>query len=1258
MPMFSWDGLNRLPPNESEFKASDDGHMTMIKIQRSFPLRVDNRVYRNLTVRNQMCRTFRDVAEHAGSFRDAERSVSVRKTARTLNYCLVIVADIMRQQYEIDEPKKKIRQRRSDNECYCKKQENTKESQYFYPSTTSLIDHSSVHSSQSRRISEEVENSREKTIDRRSTTIDFDIELSDKQISKTNDLESPLFTPDTQSAIENAEKILEEVQHKITEATWLYSKTETKRRVKKKERYTDYLEPPLEDEKEEVLYIRELVSSKLKEIDHGETESNSERDEILTKKITEKRDKRIARLLEPKFRIAKRCSSDILYRQRNRYCCVPYEQVELHNSENTISKKNETTKDDRVDDNKRKIKTLTIQNGPPLNIKRELTKQNLGYVNISPDASFVHNNSNVNIYEFRHESCINNKSLKDNNTNEPRMKETIDEIDESSKNRSINKKFRIRKNQDEIEKDITRYKSISKDEDDSYSKDLIDERRNDLSSEREINNGREENKDRENVSKHLPRTGVDCFLSNGEPNSSSSYSDRIKRIPLNNREIVIKSVNPYADTAMSKRFIKEFEKKDTSKFHNDDGNDEHDDRDDEADDENVSNYRERIGRNPSETSLDNIKEIEEDNIKILKKNKRTEHEKTFKMIHKHDLQRHQEKKLYNKIEERFENIFQKYSLKNNSSYKSKDERRNISDNSTQDSDNSNFNEIELNPPSIEDFNDIFFLYDKMIESISKGEKKLEEMLEEFQLKLSTQSHNTKLPNNTDVTRCNLIALKSDDTKLMKLNPSELVYKHKESDESTLSLSNEAIIVIPKEDKLQTNPCITKDYSSFANKLCNLREETSKILTYSLEQKQNDKSIDKIITLDKFNLSSIELNVENIPDVENKTLDICSNNGKVTACVPLSTNYRSNNIDVLEDLQKNDESNRTSFDNEALLLPRTSKCLLERQDQFVDHLSLEKKINFERSIVNSLSNVEYNPLMLQELIKHLQMLSNAYNHDIPTILQKLFTDTMNRESDLILDFLSIQKHDYENEKSCSLKAVVQESECKVQDDVISNTSSLNNPMQYNQKSVEIYPLNTMEIKDSKSSIDELKQNEVLEKSTQYDISHEQDILECEDQIVKDIYFDKKIEGQVSDRKSEVEEYPSKQKRENYSNSTKLDFTINDNTDKNDKSSDINMIASNPHLPTKVIDKLSEGEDFSNTSDANIENIPVTHITTTSSETSHSEGELYLPNSCSYSLGEVRVMKNSAAICNRALVSNSTLTYLCDTTSLLHYSSGEF
>lgn len=81
-----------------------------------------------------------------------------------------------KQGYVTDRSKKKMRQRRSDNDCYCKKQETINESQYFYPSTTSLMDHSPVHSSQSQRNSEEVEPSREKLIDRRSTTIDFDIE--------------------------------------------------------------------------------------------------------------------------------------------------------------------------------------------------------------------------------------------------------------------------------------------------------------------------------------------------------------------------------------------------------------------------------------------------------------------------------------------------------------------------------------------------------------------------------------------------------------------------------------------------------------------------------------------------------------------------------------------------------------------------------------------------------------------------------------------------------------------------------------------------------------------------------------------------------------------------------------------------------------------------------------------------------------------------------------------------------------------------
>ncbi|XP_015176847.1 PREDICTED: uncharacterized protein LOC107066591 [Polistes dominula] len=530
----------------------------------------------------------------------------------------------------------------------------------------------------------------------------------------------------------------------------------------------------------------------------------------------------------------------------------------------------------------------------------------------------------------------------------------------------------------------------------------------------------------------------------------------------------------------------------------------------------------------------------------------------------------------------------------------------------------------------------------MIEYIYKGEKKLEKMLEEFQLKLS---------DNIEVTSCDIVALKSDDCKLMKSNPSKFLYKHKKDEESTLSLSDDTMIVLPKRDKLQINSCIANDHSSLTNQFRNLKKrDTSIVFTYPLEQKQNDLLINTILTLNKSNLSSVDLNVENSSD-ERKALEIFSNNDKVIACVPLTTNYSSNHSNDPEDLRKDDEPNRTLFNNDEIILSRISKFLLERQDQFVDHLSSERKINFDSS-------------MVQDLMKHLQMISNKYNQDIPTILQTFITDLTNqREPDLFLNFLSIQKHDYENEQISSSKTVVRNNECKIQIDDISNTNCFDNteyiPIQHQDKSIEIHPLNSIIIEDTKCLINEINQKEVqvVEKSTQYDISLEQNTLECENQIIEDIRTNKENKEQLSEKKTEIEEYSLTQNEENYSNSTKIDSIANDDTYKRDVSSEINTVTPDLHLPEKINNKLSDGEDSSNTSNANTENIPDTNFATTSSETSHSEGELYLPSSCSYSLGEIRVTKNSASVCNRALVSNSTLTCVYDTTSLLHYSSGE-
>ncbi|XP_014599076.1 PREDICTED: uncharacterized protein LOC106784254 [Polistes canadensis] len=1187
----------------------DRYHLRSIVIRQSFPLR--GSISACIEILRCGGRRFRDVAEHAGSFRfHFERPQE---------------HSILRRKYLKDRAKGK--QRGLDDECYCKKQEIADKSQYFHPSATSIIDHSSLHSSQSRKLSEEIENTNEKLVDRRSTNINSDIESPDKQRFQTNDLESQILSPDTQNAIENAEKILEEVQHTITEATLISSKSETKRRIKKKNWYSDnlQLEPPLEDEKEEALYIRELVSSKLQEIDQENSESNAERKEMLTTKIGEKRNRRISHLLDPKFQTVRRRSGDISYQHKN-HCYVPNEQIESHHPKDKIS--DEMKKDDPVENvNRQKIKSLTIQKGPTLNIERKLKKQTIRFVNISPDASFLQNQSNTCVYEFRHNSCTSNKSLKDKLINRSEVGETNDEVDEISA-RSIDTMKYVRKDTNEddnvIESDKKEYQSIWKNDDE---KDLIDERKDDLSFENETNNGRREgNKDRETVPKHLPKTGVnDHFLSNTELNSSF-HSDCIKNLTSEQRQFFIENVHSDSDTNTNK-LLTENDIKDISKSLDDDN-------------ENIDNYTKKSTGNIQE-------EIRGDDIKLLKKKKTIDYKKSMKIMNKHEFIRNREKK----IVESFGNICQKYNLRNKSSYKSKYDSTVSSNNSLEESDYRSFSELELNAPSIENFDDIFVHYDQMIERISKGEKKLEKMLEEFQLKLSIQLDKNKLSDNIEVTSCDIVALKSDDCKLMKLNPSKFLYKHKKDEESTLSLSDDTMIALPKRDKLQINSCITNDHLSLTNQFRNLkRRETSKVFTYPLEQKQNDLLIDTILTLNKSNLSSVDLNVENISD-ENKALDIFPNNDKATACVPLSTNYRSNRSNDPEDLRKDDKPNRTSFNNDEIIVPRISKFLLERQDQFVDRSSSERKINFDRS-------------MVQDLMKHLQMFSNKYDHDIPTILQKFITDFANqRESDLFLNFLSIQKHDYENEKKTSSKTIVRDNECKMQIDDISNGNYFDNtaciPIQRQDKSIEIHPLNSIEIEDTKYLINKINQKEiqVSEKSTQYDISLEQNTLECENQIIEDICINKENIEQISEMKSEIEEYSLKQNEENDSNTMKIDSIANDDTYKRDMSSEINTVTPDLHLPGKIINKLSNGEDNSNTSNANTENILDTNLATTSSETSHSEGELYLPSSCSYSLGEVRVTKNSASVCNRALVSNSTLTCVYDTTSLLHYSSGE-
>lgn len=179
-------------------------------------------------------------------------------------------------------------------------------------------------------------------------------------------------------------------------------------------RYSD--EPPWDDEMEERLYVRQLVTSKFH--DAGSSRLSEMNGRATTR--SEKRDSprvivRRIDLSASKFRVAARRRradwSSLGYGSddRSRGRALPA-QVPLKDS---IGIANETTaRDDRARDRRRTSSargtTCGIQIGPSVHIvDRELTRQDLEDVHISPESSRAQSRANTATYTLRHDVVRN-----------------------------------------------------------------------------------------------------------------------------------------------------------------------------------------------------------------------------------------------------------------------------------------------------------------------------------------------------------------------------------------------------------------------------------------------------------------------------------------------------------------------------------------------------------------------------------------------------------------------------------------------------------------------------------------------------------------------------------------------------------------------------------------------------------------------------------------------------------------------------------
>ncbi|RLU19721.1 hypothetical protein DMN91_008278 [Ooceraea biroi] len=225
----------------------------------------------------------------------------------------------------------------------------------------------------------------------------------------------PVLSPETSAALENAAKIVGNAKIQLREICGTSRPDSPRRNINT---YSD--DPPLDDEAEELLYIRELVASKFHE-------ASSSRCEDASGKASSGELPRARRvdLSAPKFRMSQR------RRRRDDWSSLGYGDIDDRGSRERApltevppkdSLRDEdgmTVCDDRARDRRRASSSSAaerelvrargnacrIQMGPSLHIvDRELTRQDLEDVHISPEPSRAQSHrANTATYVLRHD---------------------------------------------------------------------------------------------------------------------------------------------------------------------------------------------------------------------------------------------------------------------------------------------------------------------------------------------------------------------------------------------------------------------------------------------------------------------------------------------------------------------------------------------------------------------------------------------------------------------------------------------------------------------------------------------------------------------------------------------------------------------------------------------------------------------------------------------------------------------------------------
>ncbi|XP_076661690.1 uncharacterized protein LOC143365416 [Halictus rubicundus] len=216
---------------------------------------------------------------------------------------------------------------------------------------------------------------------------------------------SPVLSPETSAALEDVDRLVKDAQIQIKAINMVADCSGLKMPVNA---YSN--EISLDDENDQLLYVRERVAHKFQEA-NGWIDVNNrgpKNEGISYERRVPDKPKRIIDFSAARFKTFED-------RHKEFPRCGPFGIHDLGISTADTQNKGRAEDPSEIPSNERNAKTNTfsVQTCPPVNIERHLTAQNLGSIHISPDPSFIRENANVGTYIVSHGGCAKSQVRKE-----------------------------------------------------------------------------------------------------------------------------------------------------------------------------------------------------------------------------------------------------------------------------------------------------------------------------------------------------------------------------------------------------------------------------------------------------------------------------------------------------------------------------------------------------------------------------------------------------------------------------------------------------------------------------------------------------------------------------------------------------------------------------------------------------------------------------------------------------------------------------